>query len=319
MQDPLAPTKRKIPPLNALKAFEAAARHGSFRDAAKELNVSHSAISHQIKHLEEYLGLDLFLRKARAVELTTAGQNYYPVLREAFDRIAEGTKVLLRPTEDNVLTVQMYSTFAVRWLIPRLERFYERHPALQVRLITAQGDPDFERQDIDLGLLIGAKTRADIHYEELFTPHLFPVCSPALLESAPLRSIDDLASQTILQVYPSAQDWTVWLQKNGVSGIRPDEGLQFDSYDHALATAIRGIGVALGQEPYVAEDLEAGHLVCPFPTMSVQAGSTWYLVYPAERERTKKIRLFRDWLLEEVQRDPVTRALTPDLAGERRA
>jgi LysR family transcriptional regulator, glycine cleavage system transcriptional activator len=151
---------RTIPPLNALRAFEAAARTGAFKEAALELHVSQSAVSHQIKHLEKVLGVKLFDRGTRAVALTEAGRTYLPFLQQAFDSISDGTRLVTRVTRDDVLTVRMYSTFAVRWFISRLHRFQDRHPKLQVRLMTSQLDTALPDQDIDLAVVIGRPVRS---------------------------------------------------------------------------------------------------------------------------------------------------------------
>ncbi|MEY4375819.1 MAG: hypothetical protein RJB26_369, partial [Pseudomonadota bacterium] len=204
--------RRVLPPLNALRSFEAAARHGSFKAAAEELCVSHSAISHQVKLLEQYLGLELFSRHSRAVELTRAGRAYYPVLRETFDRLADSTALLLTPKRQDVLTIQLYSTFAIRWLIPRLPDFQTKHPQINVRLNTSQRDVDFEHEDVDACVLIGTPANDDLQYTYLCGSELLPVCSPALLNGkTPLRTPADLAQHTLLQVYPSRRDWGLWL------------------------------------------------------------------------------------------------------------
>lgn len=296
--------RKKIPPLTALKSFEAAARHGSFRDAAEELCVSHSAISHQIKLLETNLGVELFTRKARAVELTKLGKNYYPVVRDAFDRIAEGTDLLLSPKSPKVLTIQLYSTFAIRWLIPRLPKFYSAYPDIQVRLNTSQNDVDFAHEDVDLCVMIGSRSSKDLHYDYLFSSELFPVASPKMLaEKGEITSVSDLSERSILQVYPSEKDWYVWLDGVGATGIDPQSGLQFDSYDHALSTAVQGLGVALGMQPYVDRDLSAGLLVELFPGQRVQAAGEWYLVCRQERAGNKKVAAFREWMLQEIMAD----------------
>jgi LysR family glycine cleavage system transcriptional activator len=301
--------KRKLPPLTALRAFEAAARLGSFREAADELSVSQSAISHQVKHLEEQLGVELFVRTPRAVELSAAGAAYFPVVREAFDRIANGTKQLLSPQEENILTVQMYSTFAVRWLMTRLNSFQQAHPGIHVRVNTSQSDADFSEGGIDLALMIGQRRRDELHYEYLFSPTMMAVGSPRYLETAksegkPLDAPGDLSGHPILQVYPSANDWPVWLEANLVRDVNPDAGLRFDSYDHALKMAARGMGVALAMQPYVAEDLETGHLVDIFPDRRVRTIGHWFLTYPKDRINVRKIRLFQDWLKALIAADP---------------
>ncbi|WP_373003932.1 transcriptional regulator GcvA [Hyphomonas sp.] len=301
--------KRKLPPLTALRAFEAAARLGSFREAADELSVSQSAISHQVKHLEEQLGIALFVRTPRAVELSDAGAAYFPVVRRAFDRIAEGTKQLLSPQEENILTVQMYSTFAVRWFMPRLHAFQKMHSDIKVRVNSSQTDADFSEHGIDLALMIGQRRRDEIHYEYLFSPTMLAVCSPrykgtAQSDGRPLEMPADLAGHPILQVYPSDNDWPVWLEANKVHDVDPDAGLRFDSYDHALKMAARGMGVALAMQPYVDEDIEAGHLVDIFPERRVRTIGHWFLTYPKERMNVRKVRLFQEWLKGQISEDP---------------
>jgi len=296
--------RSKIPSLTALKSFEAAARHGSFRDAADELCVSHSAVSHQIKQLESTLKVELFERKSRAVSLSKMGKLYYPVIRDAFDRIAEGTDLLLAPQSPGILTLQLYSTFAIRWLIPRLQKFYSAHPDIQVRINTSQDDVDFGHDDVDLCVLIGSRDSPELHYDYLFTSQLFPVASPALLLNADINSPEQLAQQTILQVYPSDTDWYLWLDGVGAQGIEPESGLQFDSYDHALSTASQGLGIALGMQPYVERDLRAGFLAELFPGKRVTAAGEWYLVCRRDKADSAKITRFRQWLLQEISDDP---------------
>jgi LysR family transcriptional regulator, glycine cleavage system transcriptional activator len=293
-----------IPPLNALRAFEAAARTGSFKEAAAELHVSQSAVSHQIKHLETALHKRLFDRHTRAVVLTDVGRSYLPFVRQAFDSISEGTRILTGATRDSVLTIHTYSTFAVRWLLNRLHRFQSRYPDLQVRLMTSQVDIIFPHGDVDLAIRIGPASAGRMHQEYLFSPTMFPVCSPTLLAARQrLERPRDLKSFTILQVHPSAGDWAQWLKRKRVAGIDPDSGLRFDSYDHALKMAARGLGVALAMQPYVSEDLAAGLLVAPLPGHSVAAPGDWYLVYLSQNRRLAKIAAFQAWLLEEVEAD----------------
>ena len=303
--------RKRLPPLNALRTFEAAARNGSFKHAAKELCVSHSAVSHQIKQLERHLGVELFVRKARSVELSKRGREYYPVLRAAFDRIAEGTERIFTPDEPGIITVQSYSTFAIRWLIPRLPSFRERHPEVVVRLHTSQWDVDFEHEDIDVCVLIGDGTRAGLQYDFMFSSSIFPVCSPSLLvDGTPFESPEELQNQPLLQVYPSEKDWHTWIRDNDLKGLDPNSGLQFDSYEMAWNTAMQGQGVALGMEPFVTRDIEAGLLVEPCPGRRVRTRGDWNLVYRKESANMEKIAKFRAWLLKEVEKDGTTRALS---------
>ncbi|WP_417451114.1 transcriptional regulator GcvA [Kordiimonas sp.] len=296
---------RKLPPLNALRSFEAAARLNSFKKAATELNVTQSAISHQIKHLENALGVELFVRQTRSIALTQSGKALFPFVEKALDLLEEGVQKISRTEHDNILILQSYSTLSVRWLLPKLDRFRVKHPNLQVRLITSQWDPDFTEQDIDLAIMIGTPEANNMRYDYLFSPCLFPVCSPKLLAGdSPLKAPADLAAQTILQVYPSENDWRVWLEATGTEGIDLNAGLSFDSYDHALKTAVRGAGVALAMHPYVSEDFAANLLVNPFPEYEVPATGHWYLVYPKARTNREKIKAFRLWLLDEINADP---------------
>jgi len=303
--------RKKLPPLNALRSFEAAARHLSFKEAAQELCVSLSAVSHQIKLLEGSLGVELFTRKARSVELTKVGQFYYPILREAFDKIADGTETLLAPQQSDVLTVQLYNTFAIRWLVPRLAEFQNRYPDINIRLSTSQKDVDFSHEDVDACVMVGSQSDPNLNYTFLFSYEIFPVCSPSLLTSAsPLSTPEDLARHTILQVYPSSKDWYIWLNGVGVDGINPENGLQFDSYDHALATATQGIGVALGMQPYVSRDLASGLLVEAFPGKRIRHQDDWYFVCREDKAKQQKIITFRNWLLEHVNKDNDITAIT---------
>ena len=297
--------RKRLPPLNALRTFEAAARNGSFKHAAEELCVSHSAVSHQIKQLERHLGVELFVRKARSVELSKLGRDYYPVLRGAFDRIAEGTDRIFKPDLPGIITVQAYSTFAIFWLIPRLPGFGDQHPELRVRLHTSQWDVDFEHEDIDVCIVIDDSSRSDLHYDFLFSSQIFPVCSPSLLhDGKPFDSPDELARHTLFQVYPSEKDWWTWLEKNGIEGVDPDSGVQFDSYDMALTTAMQGHGIALGMDPFVTHDLEVGLLVEPLPGRRVFTRGDWYLACHKEKARSEKVVKFRNWMLAEISRDP---------------
>ena len=296
--------RKRLPPLNALKTFEAAARHCSFADAGEELCVSHSAVSHQIKKLEQHLGLELFLRIAKGVALSKAGRTYYPIIRAAFDRIADGTDLILEPAAPSVVTLQLYSTFAVRWLIPRLPIFQARFPSIRVRLHTCQSDVNFEHEDVDLCVMIGTPTHLELRYDYLFSCRVFPVCSPSLLRNGPsLNEPKDLANHAINHVYPSERDWWVWLEENRVEGLNPESDMQFDSYDLAFNAAVQGLGISLGMEPFVNREINSGVLVEPFPGRRVFTPGDWYLVCRKDRAQNEKVSVFRDWLIEQVQED----------------
>ena len=287
-------------PLNALRAFEAAARNKSFKKAADELFVSHSAVSHQIRRLEDYLSLELFHRVSRGVELTRAGRMYFPALRDAFRLIDEGTDLVLAPRNEGPLTLQVYSTFAVRWLIPRLSAFHQAHQDVLVRLHTSQSDVNFEHEDVDLCVMVGVADAPGVHYDFLFNTELFPVCSPELYEDQALVTPEDLMDQSLIQVYPSRRDWYHWLERFNVSGVDPEQGLQVDSYDLAFNTASQGLGVALGMRPFVDRELQSGALVELFPGHRVTAPGAWYLACREEQSDDDRVVAFRSWILEEV-------------------
>ena len=224
------PMRSRLPSLKALRTFESAARHGSFKKAAVELCVTHSAVSHQVKKLEKSLGVELFLRKSRSVELTRIGRAYYPALRDAFDRIAAATDLTVYSKTSSALTLQVYSTFAIRWLIPRLGLLSQTHLEVQPRLVTSQDDVDFERDDVDVCVMQGRRSNANLRYDFLFSSRVFPVCSPSMLESYSIEGDpSNLAGAPILQVYPSSTHWWVWLEQNNVKSVDPDAGQQFDS------------------------------------------------------------------------------------------
>jgi len=304
--------RRPLPPLNALRAFEVVARIGSFRAAGDELCVSHSAISHQVKQLEDYLRVELISRKARPIELTKAGRILYPVLRDSFDRIADTTDALLAPRRQEVLTVRLYSTLSIRWLIPRLARFQASHPKIRFRLNSSQVDVDFDREDVDASIQVGRPKDDALSYFYLFATELFPVCSPSLRDGPkPLLKPTDLAAQTILQVQHSRRDWLFWLERSKITNVDPDSGLIFDSYDHALAAARAGVGIALGMQPYVAKEFASGGLVEAFPGMRVRFDNDWYFVCRKERASEPKISAFLTWLQAEVAADPDISDLGP--------
>lgn len=271
------------------------------------LNVTQSAVSHQIKFLEESLGVHLFTRTARGIELSQAGRLLHRHVQAAFAEIEHGMRALHRLTRPDELTIQTYSTVAVRWLMPRIESFQKRYPKLVIRLTTAQDDPDLGEDTCDVALLIGKPAAHRIHTTYLFTPRLYPVCTPRIAET--LRKPGDLVGQAILQVYPSRADWLVWLDAHGLDKVDPDEGLRFDSYDHALRMAARGHGVALTMEPYAAEELAAGVLVRPFPACDVKPDFHWYIASPETRAQAPHVRAFRKWVIEQVEADPELAAL----------
>ena len=294
-----------IPPLTALRAFEAAARHLSFRQAADELNITQSAVSHQIALLEARLGKDLFRRTGRRVELTNAGQLYHPFLRDAFEKIAIATELVGGPAQQE-LTVQVYITVAVRWLMPRWHKFQKTAPDLVVRFNASQIDWEFDPRSADIGMICTTEAnRPGFVYTPLFSTRLIAVCSPSLIAtSGSLSGPDDLERFTLLQVYTTARDWDVWLETFGASGLRGAATTRFDSYLLALEAASDGQGIALVPDFLALPDLRSGRLVQPFSHSTPQPAH-WYLVFREDRAGDPSLERFRDWLISEVRSDPV--------------
>jgi LysR family transcriptional regulator, glycine cleavage system transcriptional activator len=296
--------RRDLPPLRALTAFEAAARLGSFRLAAGELGITRSAVSHQVKALEQRLGVQLFRRDARRAELTQAGHTYYPAIREAFDQIEVQTRALRPSTADNELTVQVYVTVALKWLIPRLHDFERRYPDMKVRLSTSYFDWDFDEKNVDAGFILARNRSPDHYYRPLFRSLLTPVCSPDLLKGPnAIRTPQDLKKHKLLYVYTAEEDWHLWLEAAGVTGIKLSDRLALDSYILAQEAAIEGRGVAMTIGPFASEEIKTGRLVQPFE-LRVPHRHQWLFACNSEHRMKPKIKRFEDWLVKQVAADP---------------
>jgi LysR family transcriptional regulator, glycine cleavage system transcriptional activator len=296
--------KRDLPPLRALTAFEAAARLGSFRAAASELGITRSAVSHQVKLLEDRMGLTLFRRDARRAELTTVGQSYYPTIKDAFDQIEAHTKAVKPSTQDNELTIQVYVTVALKWLIPRLHDFERRFPDMKVRLSTSYIDWDFDERNVDVGLVLARNKFPEHYYAPLFQSMLVPVCSPKLMQGEnAIKTPDDLRKHKLIDVYTAEEDWQIWLDGAGVQNTKTQNRLSVDSYILAQEAAIDGRGVAMTIGPFASEEIKLGRLVQPFP-LRVPHKHQWYFACNAEHRKKNKIKRFEDWLMKQVAADP---------------
>ncbi|MBM3646235.1 MAG: transcriptional regulator GcvA [Alphaproteobacteria bacterium] len=289
--------KRTLPPLNGLRAFEAAARHMSFTDAAEELSVTQAAISHQVRGLEQRLGLKLFVRRNRSLLLSEAGQAYLPAVRSAFDQLNEATEKLLQKDRGGHLTVTTTSSFAVKWLVPRLGGFQRAHPEIDVRVSTTTGLVDFSREDVDIGIRYGRGQWPSLTAERLVSEDIMPVCAPSLIKGpSALKRPADLRRFTLLHIGSFPDDWQVWLTAAGIKNIDASRGVSFDFALAAYQAAMDGMGVALGRQPLVDPDLKAGRLVVPFD-FKMSTELAYYLVYPPEGIRRRKIKAFRDWIV----------------------
>jgi LysR family transcriptional regulator, glycine cleavage system transcriptional activator len=293
-----------LPPLRALTAFEAAARLGSFRLAAGELGITRSAVSHQVKALEQRLGIQFFRRDARRAELTQAGHIYYPAIREAFDQIETQTRALRPTVNDNELTIQVYFTVALKWLIPRLHDFERRYPDMKVRLSTSYFDWDFDERHVDAGIILARNKSPQHFYRPLFRSLLTPVCAPELMKGPnAIKTPQDLKKHKLLYVYTAEEDWHLWFEAAGVKGLKLSDRLAVDSYILAQEAAVEGRGVAMTIGPFATEEIKTGRLVQPFPLL-VPHRHQWQFACNSEHRMKPKIKRFEDWLVKQIAADP---------------
>lgn len=302
--------RRRLPPLNALRAFEAAARHESFKAAADEMAVTPAAIGHQIRTLEEHLGVPLFHRHNRAVEMTDAARLILPDLTRSFDLMVDALSTLDRDDGENVISVSTVPSFAVKWLIPRLERFNRAHPELDVRISASMEMVDFARDGIDCAIRFGSGMYPDLKSWKILDDTVLPAASPALLASVGgIASPAELARLPLihddsLRYDPMTPDWRAWLTAVGAEDtVDWKRGTHFSLADHAVQAAIDGVGVVLTRRSLAAHDLASGRLVTPFGGEQPLSMSYWFVCPPRNANRSR-IAAFRDWILAEASAAP---------------
>ncbi len=294
----------RLPPLNALRVFEAAARHLSFTRAADELHVTQAAVSHQIKLLEEDLGVALFRRLHRRLLLTDEGQQLLPSVRAAFDELVSATRRLRTGEREGVLTVSAVPSFAACWLVPRIGRFRAVHPEIDLRIAASMQVTDFAREDVDVGLRYGSGRYPDLHTCLLMHEEFFPVCNPTLLGGGhPIYKPDDLRHHVLLhdefEPHDSGLGWSDWLKAAGAKGVNAERGPRFGDAAMMVQAAIGGLGVAMGRTALVMDALAQGVLVRPFDLALPSSNAYWIVCAPANADKPK-IRAFREWLLAEA-------------------
>jgi len=288
-----------------LRAFEVSARNLSFVKAAEELYVTPAAISHQVKKLEEYLGVQLFRRLPRGILLAEPGQVLLSELREVFLRLDKAMERVLQSDSRGALTISVAPMFAVKWLVPRMQRFDALYPDIDVRMSSSLGVIDFQRDAFDAAVRLGHGQYPGLEAVKLFDESVTPMCSPRLLEGPDtLQSPDDLRHHVLLHddsmaFEPATPNWNTWLDAVGAKRVDASRGPHFSQPDHALQAAIDGAGVVLGWRYLAADDLVAGRLVQPIDLI-VPLGSAFYLVYPKAYTDKQKVMIFRDWLIEET-------------------
>jgi len=299
---------RSIAHLNALRAFEASARHQSFSVAAQELNVTPAAVGQLVRTLEDWLGSPLFVRstsgRARLVT-TEVAEQALPDIRAGLERLAVGLERLRSGSAGGVLTVAVSPAFAAKWLLPRIERFQAAWPETDLRLDTSLKPVDFVAQRIDVGVRYGRGQWPGLAAEKLMDEEVYPVCAPALLATATLQAPGDLRGQVLIHdqsvdTSTGFASWQAWLRHAGVQGVPTDRGLRINNSAAVLQAAIDGQGVALARSVMAHDDLAAGRLVRLFPQVRLESALAYYVVYRPECIAQPKVAAFRDWLLREA-------------------
>jgi LysR family glycine cleavage system transcriptional activator len=297
----------RLPALNALRAFESAARLLSFTRAAEELNVTPGAISQQIRQLEEFAGAPLFRRTGRSVLLTDAGQAALPLLTSAFEMMSEAVHHMRAPARRDRLMISSAPSFAAKWLAPRLERFQNQNPEAEVWVSADVAITDFNSSDIDLALRYGKGIYEGLRSEKIMSESILPVCSPELLKGPnPLLAPSDLAGHVLLhdespENDASRPDWTSWLKARGVTNVDGTRGPRFTQSSLVVEAAAAGRGIALAKFAIASGDLERGRLVAPFADGASDSDFAYWIVYPKWRTPSKLARTFMAWLKSEAQ------------------
>ncbi|GAA5219185.1 transcriptional regulator GcvA [Corallincola platygyrae] len=289
----------KLPPLNAVRTFEVAARHLSFTRAAEELFVTQAAVSHQIKSLESYLGVRLFRRAHRALLLTEEGQSYFQAISPLLRSLSEATERMLARRASGALTVSMTPSFAISWLVPRLSDFSSKFPEIDVRIKAIDRESGPLEDDVDVAFFYGRGRWPGYESCKLHAEYRIPVCAPEFVKGADkLQEPDDLVNRTLLHD-GSRQDWKRWLRQAGAKQVNANVGPIFSHSTMALQAAILGQGIALGHTTLARPDIESGRLVVPFKTAMLSRDS-YYLVYPEEDADNPKVVAFKEWVMDRV-------------------
>lgn len=295
------PGRLSVPSLSALAAFEAAARHGSFTRAAEELNLTQGAVSRQVAHLEQVLGVALFERVRKRVSLTPAGGAYAAEIREGLSRIAAATvSTMAFRGAAGLLHLAILPTFGTRWLIPRLPRFTEAHPGITINFATKLVPFDFAREPLDAAIHFGDPVWPGARLHRLMGEEIVPVAAPALVARLGFAQPADMLRAPLLQQSTRPRAWANWLEQQGLAPSRASMGPRFEQFAMVSQAAVAGLGLAIVPRFLVEEELRAGSLVIPFD-LPVTGSEGYYLVYPEARARLPAVVAFRDWLLRECQ------------------
>lgn len=309
--------RRRLPPLNPLRAFEVAARNGSFTLAAKELNLTQSAISRQVGALERYLGVSLFRRESGRLEPTELAERYLPILSQAFDSMNSATESLFGSKDHSRLFIKSsLRTFSMTWLMPRLSSYRALHPDNEITLNTSTRirAEDFDEEPIDIAVTRDPPHRPGLKREMLMDEYLTVVCNPGRkVDDVEITQPSDLARCTLLNNSVRPECWNIWFDKTEIDGVNRGEGPSLDGFSIVIQAAIAGIGVAVLPKPVAEQSIELGLLFEPF-NFQVSSGGSYYLLYPEHRGSREKVRAFKEWLLAEAG---VLAGSTRSLAQER--
>lgn len=293
---------KRLPPLNSLRAFESAARNLSFTKAAEELFVTQAAVSHQIKTLEEFLGLKLFVRRNRSLLLTEEGQSYFLDIKDIFSSLQDSTNKLLERSEKGALTISLPPSFAIQWLVPRLSDFNKQQPDIDVRIKAVDKDEGSLIEDVDVAIYYGKGHWSGLRADKLYQEFLIPLCSPLLLTGAhPIHSLDDLASMTLLHD-SSRKDWKQFFRENHLEHMNVNHGPIFSHSTMVLQAAVHGQGIALGNNVLAQPEIESGRLVAPFDKV-LMTDNAFYVVCNEKQADVGRIATFRDWMLNLARRE----------------
>ena len=298
------PARHALPPLNALRAFEAAARHLSLSLAANELNVTPAAISHQVRLLEDHIGLPVFERNGRGLALTDAGAAGIRDLREAFAHLTAAMDAIGSLGETGVLSVSVAPSFATKWLMPRLISFEREHPQIDIHISASVQLAEFARDHIDVAIRYGAGGYPNVHFEKLLAETVIPVCSPSLTGGRQLDSAREFVGLTLLhddspENDPSCPNWDTWLRAAGINDVDVARGPRFNQSSLVIEAAILGQGVALAKSALAAADLQAGRLVRPIDTQR-PVDFSYYFVAPRAKLNLPKVAYFHQWLKQQA-------------------
>jgi LysR family glycine cleavage system transcriptional activator len=297
-------TRRRLPPLNALRAFEAAARHLNFSRAADELSVTPGAVSQQIQNLEDYVGGALFKRTPKGLLLTDGAQLALPALREAFDRLAEAAEMLTAPVDGRRLSITAAPSFAAKWLVPRLGGFEAAHPHIDVWLSADIDIVDFAAGEADIAIRYGPGHYPGLETIPLMNETVIPVLSPELNAAQPVNAPADLIKHVLLHdgspvADESCPDWTMWLAARGVKGVDAARGPRFNQSSLVIEAAVSGRGVALAKRTLAQDDLDAGRLILPMP-IATSVDFSYCLVFPKSKGRLPQVKAFIAWIRAEA-------------------